>query len=278
MKILVQTNKRPHLQLEKEFEKLNESGFEIVPFGYYTRDDGTIMLTGLDDIADDEPTLCRVGIRLLKDSKFNNVPFNKDIFKTIDYTPRSFSVMNMPAHNAFLNLTPHEHAFIRLKVFLNRRCDADFFIKPVDDLKLFGGTFVPAGRTLLEVLTEKNDRQVFTEEELNSKMLVSKNCPRIIEEVRCYVVNRKVVTLSRYRYQDKYNTTPLPPVLEEQYIMYAQRIIDTIYAPGDNFTIDICEIGNNTLRVMEYNCLTTSGLYECDTNKLFTALKEYYYE
>ncbi len=278
MKILVQTNKRQQHQLEHEFKKLEESGFEIIPFGYYLSEDSkAIIFTGLDDFDTSTPFVLRANIEVLRLLKVEKIQSNIDLSNAIDYNHKSFNTMYIPSCEAFLNLSPQKHAFIKLKVVLNRRSDSNLFIKPIDDLKLFAGTYIPACVTLLEVLEEKKDRIVFSPEELEKEVLVSNNCQRIVEEVRCYVVNRKVVTMSRYRYQDKYNVTPPPEVLSEQYLMYAQRVIDKIYSPCDNFTIDLCEIGNNTLRVVEYNCLTSSGLYECDTVKLFTALKEYYY-
>lgn len=278
MKILLQTNNRKEQQLILEYNKLTESGFEVVPFGYYrSKDDKSITFTGLEDLDPDSPFILRANIGILKALKLDNVSSNIDLSKTIDYNPEAFKFTHMPSHEVFLNLTPNEHAFIPLRVVLKRILTCDVFFKPNNDLKLFGGTFVPKGKSLLEVLEAKGDRTTFTDEQLQEQILCSKFCPRIIEEVRCYVVNKKVVTISRYRYKDEYNTTPLPQVLEEQYIMFAQRVIDKWYYPGDNFTIDLCEIGDNTLRVIEYNCLTSSGLYNCDTKKLFNALKEYYY-
>lgn len=280
MKILVQTNKRKQHQLEHEFKKLEESGFEIIPFGYFVSETNRyITFTGLEDVDVTVPFILRANIEILRLLKVEKYASNIDLSHAIDYDTRSFNTMFMPPCEAFLNLAPSKHAFIPLRVVLNKTSSTqDIFIKPIDDLKLIAGTFIPSGKTLLEVLEEKKDRTTFTDEELNRKVLVSNNCQRIVEEVRCYVVNRKVVTISRYRYKDEYNVTPLPEIFEEQYIMYAQRIIDKIYCPSDNFTIDVCEIGDNTLRVIEYNCLTSSGLYECDSVKLFTALKDYYNE
>lgn len=278
MKILLQTNNRKEQQLTLEYNKLMESGFEVVPFGYYLSENNkSLIFTGLEDLDPDSPFILRANIGILKALKLDNVFTNIDLSKTIDYNPEAFKFTRIPSHEVFLNLKPGDHAFIPLRVVLNRKLTSNIFFKPNNDLKLFGGTLVPVGKSLLEVLEAKGDRTTFTPEQLNEQILCSKFCPRIIEEVRCYVVNRKVVTISRYRYKDEYNTTPLPQVLEEQYIMFAQRIIDKGYCPCDNFTIDLCEIGDNTLRVIEYNCLTSSGLYNCDTKKLFNALKEYYY-
>lgn len=108
-------------------------------------------------------------------------------------------------------------------------------------------------------------------------VLVSNNIQDIVEEVRCYVVNKKVVTISRYMYNGKLDMTPLNTLFHNQYVDYAQHIIDTVYAPSTEFTIDLCQLKNGSLKVVEYNCLNSSGLYECDSKALFTALKEFHY-
>ena len=67
MKILVQTNKRQHHQLEHEFKKLEESGFEIIPFGYYLSEDSkSITFTGLDDFDTSTPFVLRANIEVLR--------------------------------------------------------------------------------------------------------------------------------------------------------------------------------------------------------------------
>ena len=64
---------------------------------------------------------------------------------------------------------------------------------------------------------------------------------------------------------------------QDKYMSYAQSIVSDVYSPSTEFTIDIAKTKEQGLKVIEYNCLNSSGLYECDTKALFTALKEYHY-
>lgn len=278
MKILIQTNKRKEVQLTHEFKKLLESGFEIIPFGYYIKDDGSLFFTGLEDINLNEPYVVRANIQIIRELCVKKTQANLDLSKTIDYNPKRFDSQTLPQCPEFLNKTADKYVYLSLSFLLGKRFNTDLFVKPSDDLKLFSGTVLPKGEPLKYILKEKKELKEYSKEELNSMVLTSSNLLELFEEVRCYVVNKKVVTLSRYRMNDKYDTSPLFRNEVEEYTKYAQRIIDKIYAPSDNFTIDICRDIYGKKHVMEYNCLTASGLYECDTNKLFTALREYYYE
>lgn len=277
MKILVQTNNRKQVQLEHEFKKLEESGFETIPFGYLLKDN-TLFFTGLEDIDLNEPYVVRANIQVIRELCVKKTKSNLDLSKTIDYNSRRFDSQTLPQCPEFLNKTADKYVYLSLSFLLGKRFNTDLFVKPSDDLKLFSGTLLPKGEPLKYVLKEKKELKDYSKEELGSMVLTSSNLLELFEEVRCYVVNKKVVTLSRYRMNDKYDTSALFRNEVDEYIRYAQHIVNKIYAPSDNFTIDICRDIYGKKYVMEYNCLTASGLYECNTKELFSALKDYYYE
>lgn len=288
MKILLQTNKRPQQQLLHEFKKLEESGFEIIPFGYILGNPRTeeglfgslppiLNLTGLEDVdLDNDQYVVRCGIQLMKLGFNSSTIVDQRFYKSICYPSKAFETMHIPESLAFLNKHPGDYFFTPFVNIADVKFDTSVFIKPVNDLKGFEGFIIPPGTTVREHYANKESN--FLIENMLLPVHVSRNVQTINEEVRCYVVNKKVVTVSRYRFKGQHDMNPLPPKREQEYIAYAQRVIDAIYAPCDNFTIDICVVGEkNTFQVVEYNCLTASGLYECNSNKLFTALKEYYY-
>lgn len=288
MKILLQTNRRNETLLNKEYNKLVESGFEIIPFGYlYEKEQTTrdvyglpktiVRITGLEDFDQTEQIYTRVCIPVLKDIFIKGMCTNIPSFKnTIQYNSRSFRLDSLPINSEFLNKTEGKFLSTYLLNILDNKYLKDIFMKPNDDLKLFSGTLVPSGKTLREVLTDKNELQTVLNQ-ITSAVHLSSNILEIAEEIRCYVVNKKVVTISRYKYDNLYNTNPISSKDTLDFINYAQSMIDNVYSPCDNFTIDIARLKDDTLKVIEYNCLTTSGLYECDSKALFTALKNYYY-
>lgn len=279
MKILFQTNNRKIAQLEHEHRKLVESGYEIVPFGYL-REGFRIIFTGLEEISPKDNLLLRSGIPILRDLAVNCIGYSPnnltDIKSTLDYYTERFDVVNFPESVHYLNKHPGKYAIQMVCEVLDKKFPKDTFIKPINDLKLFSGTLIPKGITLRSILDEKNELERVIKEPFD-KVVVSHYCPLLREEVRCYVVDSKVVTISRYRYEDKYNTEPLAPEVYKAYQDFAQNVIDTVYKPGNNFTIDLCTTATGDVKVVEYNCLTASGLYECNTKDLFSALETYYY-
>lgn len=298
MKILFQTNNRSEIQLEHEYKKLQQSGFEVVPYGYVETTPTTIMLneeqdarfssamqlanpirlTGLEDLSPTDPVIARVCIPLIRKiyglGVVRNVSTN--FLSSIKYNPHNFTISTLPSNDNFLNKTPGKFELTMLIQVLDLTFNCDMLIKPDNDLKRFSGTIVPTGKTLREVLEEKNELQTALKYPVET-VLISNNIVEIEEEIRCYVVNKKVVTLSRYRKDNKYDVSDLKKEDQEKYSSYAQSIIDNVYAPSLEFTIDVAQLKNKELKVVEYNCLNASGLYECDTKALFTALKEYHY-
>lgn len=288
MKILLQTNRRNETLLSKEYDKLVESGFEIIPFGYlYEKEEAVrgiygiprtfIKLTGIEDVRPEDQTYTRVCIPVIRDMFIKGLSTNLSSFRnTIQYNARSFRLDALPVNSELINKTEGKFLSSYLLNVLDNKYHKDIFMKPNDDLKLFSGTLVPAGKTLKEVLTEKNELNTVLDQ-ITAAVHMSSNILDIAEEVRCYVVNKKVVTISKYRSNGSFNTNPITYGDTLDYIKYAQNMIDTVYSPCDNFTIDIAKLKDDTLKVIEYNCLTSSGLYECDSKALFTALKNYYY-
>lgn len=287
MKILVQTNNRKHAQLEHEFKKLEESGFEVVPFGYYITKEvlpyqtfgiprDKVVLTGLEDIdLDNDQYIVRCSIQLMKLGFSSSTIVDQRIYKSVCYDSKAFETPHIPDSLAFLNKQPGDYFFTPFVNIADIEFKTSVFIKPINDLKGFEGFIIPPGTTVRDHYRNKNSD--FLTNNMLLPVHISRNVQTINEEVRCYVVDKKVVTTSRYRFKGQHNMGLNSPSREQEYIAYAQRIIDNIYAPCDNFTIDICVVGEkNILQVVEYNCLTASGLYECDSVKLFTALKDYY--
>lgn len=273
MKLLLQTNRRNETLLIKEYDKLTESGFDVIPFGYIMKED-VINITGLDHVSEDEQTYTRVCIPILRDIFIKGKKCNRPNFSnTIQYNARSFRLDTLPISNEFINKTSNKFESSFVLDVLDKTYDHNIFMKPNDDLKLFSGTVIPKGLTLREVLLSKNELN-YVLDHITSAVHCSSNLVDIEEEVRCYVVNKKIITISKYKSNvDKELSIKHP----EPYFEYAQNIINSVYAPSDNFTIDIAKLKDGSFKTIEYNCLTSSGLYNCDSRKLFTALKEYYY-
>ena len=294
MKILLQTNNRKMSQLEHEFKKLTESGFEVIPFGYIIdrplNQEGLvdslpsiINLTGLEDLKPSDEVITRACIPLVKSIKCDklktNLHQNIPLFNhTIQYNLRDFDVRVMPDSEYFLNKRKGSWDISAILNVLDLVYQFPIFVKPLNDLKLFSGTLVPAGKTLREILIQKNE--FLNIKNFLEEVLISSYCPEIIEEIRCYVVDRQVITTSRYRFEDRLifeKRIDEDKPSTRQLRRFVKHIIDDVYHPCDNFTIDVAKLKNNEHKIIEYNCLTTSGLYEANTVSLFKSLRDYYY-
>lgn len=279
MKVLVQTNRRNQIQLQNEFRKIEEAGCTPVPYGYFKNDEeNTVTITGLEDIGYDELVFNRPSIQILKNhfvdkAKFlGNIP--KGFFTTLDYNPDRFCISKMKTNPVMLNKYPGMHKFMNLRDALNMYNFKNTFYKPDNDLKLIKGTFVKGGKTLLDTLTELDEPINFNEKQLGTTILQSINTLELKEEIRCFVVNGQVVTAARYRRNNKYDVTKLTSLEEAVYISHANILIHDYYSPSKSFTIDLARLKDESIMIIEYNCINTSGYYDINSKALFSKIKE----
>lgn len=144
-----------------------------------------------------------------------------------------------------------------------------FFARPTRDTKVFsGGLFTTDSwnewqSAVLAADVIKN----ITDE---TRIFVAPLKSFIYKEIRCWVVDGKVITISQYKIGDK--------VIQQNYdheqeaIDFAQKMAD-IYCPSRAFVLDIC-LHNDEYKVVEINCINCSGFYEANMSKLIQALEE----
>lgn len=143
------------------------------------------------------------------------------------------------------------------------------FIRPIDDLKTFSGHVVYEGQ-----FKEWQDRILWLEAtELSPEHLcVVADVIPMIREYRFFVVDGKVVTGSQYKINERVFTNAR---VDEWIWDYAQARVDE-YQPAAGFVIDVAMIPNNELKVIEVNCLNSSGFYACDVSKIVQAVADHY--
>ncbi len=91
-------------------------------------------------------------------------------------------------------------------------------------------------------------------------------------EIRFFIIGGKVITGSYYR-KDRLFRTNIP-VSADLYTA-AQKFAD-IWLPHETIVMDICQLRSGEFKIVEFNCLTASGLYNCDALKLIIALESHY--
>ena len=143
----------------------------------------------------------------------------------------------------------------------------NFFIKPMEDTKAFTAevmnkdTFNKFVENIYNV--SKNGFSTIT---LDTNVIIS-SIKEINAEFRFFIVNGNVVTYSQYKIGDR---VVYDPHVDEYIIKFAEKMVH-LYEPDDAFVIDIA-ISNDELKVIEVNCINSSGLYAINLPKLINAI------
>lgn len=158
--------------------------------------------------------------------------------------------------------------FIRSHEDLPAPLPETFFARPAEDTKLFnGGLFTKKGwnQNMKAYLDLKKGL------EHDVKIFVAPDKEYIAKEVRCWVVDNKVITTSMYKlgilpHQKNYDH-------EQDAVQFAQRMVN-IFAPSKAFVLDIC-LHQGEWKVVEINCINSAGFYEANMAMLINALDSY---
>lgn len=276
MKVAVQSHMRDNAQLDHEFNKIIEAGHKPVSYGYFIdHENRTVKIVGLEEIPLDEFVFNRASVQILryrfvlKYDFIGHIP--KGFLESLVYDLNGFDIRNMPENPIMINKVPGKYSFMLLDLALTNPNFKTTFYKPILDLKLITGTVVQEGQHLSDIV---GTREHFSDRALGSMMLVSENIVKLKREIRCFVVDNKVITCGQYKKDDKYNIEHLTETEENYFIGVAQMLLSQYYSPAKNCTIDIGLIDDVTPVVIEYNCLNTSGMYNINSGKLFKALEK----
>lgn len=94
---------------------------------------------------------------------------------------------------------------------------------------------------------------------------------RITQEVRCWVVNGKIITQSTYR---RGSFLVYDNIVDDDALEFAQRMVD-IYQLAETFIIDVC-LTDNGWKIVECGSTACAGFYDADLQKLIIALEDMY--
>ena len=145
--------------------------------------------------------------------------------------------------------------------------DKLLFIRPDDDSKSFSGEVKKFG----EIKTWYERLKMFdnTNLSLESKIIVSEPY-QLRYEWRLWIVNKEVVTASKYREDFKLKKERGCPA---EVIQFAEQRCHE-YTPHDVFVMDICETGNDYY-IVECGCLNSAGFYHADIGGIVNSVTEY---
>ena len=148
--------------------------------------------------------------------------------------------------------------------------DKEWFIRPSEDGKQFAG-FVDTTKEIKRFLDDAVKCASSGSYQISEDLpLVISTVKDIQAEWRWFIVNRKIVSGSMYRRSKR-----LVKIreLDTETIEEAQAFAD-IWLPNDNCVMDLASVDNEK-KVIEFNCINSSGFYNHDTKEIFKALWEY---
>jgi len=178
-----------------------------------------------------------------------------------DLEPHTFELQRDHWGEAMLN------ADSEVMPFGEVRFDGLKFVRPVDDAKAFAGRLFE-----WEEFADWQQGVAALGEEignsLTSATLVQVSSPKMIfQEVRCWVVEGRVVTASVYRRSSRviYSSEVEPRLIE-----FADALASE-WSPEKAFCLDVCDTPEG-LRVVEINTINSAGFYAADMQKLVASL------
>lgn len=148
--------------------------------------------------------------------------------------------------------------------------EEQFFIRPTRDNKAFSGIVmsIQSYYDWLDQLRIGEESSLGLDFDLKEQVMVSP-VQHIQREVRVYVVGGKVVTHSTYRigeqirYYDYLHTDP------DAIFFVEDRILE--WVPDDAFVLDLAVV-DGQYKIIEINCINSSGFYRADVNALVGSL------
>lgn len=151
--------------------------------------------------------------------------------------------------------------------------DIGNFCRSNSGAKLWSGQILDAG--LIQIIKNR----------LQPDDLLYLSSPKLLrKEYRCWVINETVIEIQEY---SKFNLAVQKEIKSKDCIFFkkteeiAENIkpyvenISKYWTPDELFTVDIGIFGID-LKIIEYNCFSTSGFYNADVNKICNEVIKYY--
>ena len=147
-----------------------------------------------------------------------------------------------------------------------------FFARPTKDVKIFSGqVFMKHSWDEYVADCIKNEATYHITSETKVMLAPLKN---IEYEVRCWIVGRKVITMSQYK---KGNRIIYKNVDDLDWLREIVQEYVYMYEPAEAFVMDVCKVeGEDEIKIVEINCINSSGLYHANCKLLIEAIENHF--
>jgi hypothetical protein len=152
----------------------------------------------------------------------------------------------------------------------NRPENEDWFIRPSQDLKHFSGQVIGA-KECVDWLTDAMQVDTSGTYKIDDDLRIVLSKPKTIQaEWRWFVVGGKVVSGSMYRAHGQMRQELVTDPCE----LYEAQQMANMWLPSPCVVMDLALV-DDVLKVIEFNCINSSGFYKNDVGTVFPALYEY---
>lgn len=157
----------------------------------------------------------------------------------------------------------YEGNFVPMGQVMQEYFGQSLFIRPDDGTKKFAGQMI-GGEYDLKYLQSlvSPETMVFVAPFRN-----------IAREFRFVCKGKEIITGCQYRRNNELNTF-FGEVTEKSCTFAQKALLYSEWKPDDIFVMDIAEHDDGTMGILEFNALSTSGLYSVNFDKVINAIKE----
>lgn len=205
----------------------------------------------------ENPFIIRGSVKL--DNQFKNHPNN--LLGVGNYNLDYHNILNIIDENDLVNIPKRIGTLDEIYPISD-----EFFMRPIKDNKAINGGIYTEGQ-FYEM--KKNAHRFDNENLLNSQLLMA-DIVNIIEEYRFFIINNKIITYSSYKIGNNLDTSKKVP---SEIIKYVSNILNK-YQLGKHFVIDIAVLKNGDFKILEFNGISASGLYNCNEYILIKELNK----
>ena len=165
------------------------------------------------------------------------------------------------------NLLNYDSDIVTLSSNIDWEKDELKFIRPTLDTKAFTGALF----TEIEFNEMiENYLHNYKSNAFNENTLIQIASPKkIYKEIRCWVVEGRVVTASQYQLGGKYL---LDDNVEQDALNYAQKMVN-IFQLAEAFIIDVC-LTENGWKIVECGNINVAGFYKSNIAKMIMAVED----
>jgi len=143
-----------------------------------------------------------------------------------------------------------------------------FFIRPIHDDKSFAGHISSWEQFKIWQKKVIKLRDTYTSLDENTEILVS-SVKEIYKEYRFFIVNQKIAASSLYKLGNK--VVARNDFIDDDLRYFVHKRIWE-YCPDRAFVLDVADTPNG-YKIIEVNCINSSGFYACDVNALIESIE-----